>query len=183
MWKPIVFIIATALLVYVSRESLLRPRSHGFYRFLAWELMLGLFLLNAQAWIQNWLAWHQIISWLLLIASVVPLVLGITALRARGKPDSTERPEPQLLAFERTTQLVTDGIYKYIRHPLYSSLFILNWGIFFKRPSLAGMLLSLGASAFLIATAKADEAECMQVFGADYRQYRNHTRMFIPYVF
>ena len=53
MWKPIVFIIATALLVYVSRESLLRPRSHGFYRFLAWELMLGLFLLNAQAWIQN----------------------------------------------------------------------------------------------------------------------------------
>ena len=107
-------------------------------------------------------------------------MLGITA---RGKPDSTERPEPQLLAFERTTQLVTDGIYKYIRHPLYSSLFILNWGIFFKRPSLAGMLLSLGASAFLIATAKADEAECMQVFGADYRQYRNHTRMFIPYVF
>ncbi len=183
MWEPIVFVIATAALLYVSRESLLRPRSHGFHRFFAWELMLGLFLLNAALWFRNWLAWHQIISWILLSASIVPLSPGIRALRKRGRPDERERREPQLLGFERTTRLVTDGVYKYIRHPLYGSLFILNLGIFFKSPSWPGALLALGASIFLVATAKADEAECIEVFGADYRQYRRHTKMFIPYVF
>jgi protein-S-isoprenylcysteine O-methyltransferase Ste14 len=183
MWKPVIFVIATVALLYFSRRSLLRPRSHGFHRFFAWELMLMLFLLNAALWFQDWLAWHQIISWILLSASIVPLVLGIQALRAEGRVDKRARPEPQLLGFERTTRLVTEGVYKYIRHPLYSSLFFLNWGIFFKSPSWPGVVLAFGASLFLVATAKTDEAECIEVFGADYRQYRQQTRMFIPYVF
>ena len=52
---------------------------------------------------------------------------------------------------------MTSGIYRYIRHPLYSSLFLLTWGIFFKAPGWLGLVLALAASAFLVATARADE--------------------------
>lgn len=183
MWKIIVFLIGTACLVYISRRSLLRPRSHGFYRFFAWELLLGLFLLNISHWFDDALAWHQVLSWILLFASLVPVLLGIRALRRGGQPDARQRSEPELLAFERTTKLVTDGIYRYIRHPLYSSLFILGWGIFFKRPSPAGFVLAMCASLLLVSTARSDETECLETFGLEYRQYMQHTRMFIPYIF
>src|SRR5512142_383580 len=119
MWQAALFAVGSAGLIYVSSHSLRRPRSHGFYRFFAWEAMLALFLLNAPRWFADWLAWHQIISWFLLIVCIVPLAFGVQALRKRGRPDDIQRTQPELMAFERTTKLVTDGIYRYIRHPLY----------------------------------------------------------------
>ncbi len=183
MWQIVAFILGSAALVYVSRQSLLRPRSHGFYRFFAWELLLALLLLNVSAWFTDWSAWYQLISWILLAACIVPVAFGVAALQGRGQPDAQERSEPELIAFEHTTKLVTDGIYAYIRHPLYSSLFLLGWGIFFKSPSLLDLALALGASIFLIATGRADEVECSAVFGVEYTRYMQRTRMFIPYVF
>lgn len=183
MWQVLAFAAGSAGLAYVSRRALVQPRSHGFYRFFAWELMLALFLLNAPAWFSEWLAWHQLISWFLLILCIVPLAFGVEGLVKRGSPDRAQRSDPELLAFERTTKLVKDGIYRYIRHPLYSSLFLLTWGMFFKAPSWIGLALALGASLLLVATARADEAECIECFGAEYRSYMRHTRMFIPYIF
>ena len=183
MWNIAVFLVGTLALLYVSRRSLLRPRSHGFHRFFAWELMLALFLLNVSDCFSDPLAWHQAISWFLLIVCIIPLLLGVHGLRGSGRPDPGKRTEPELLSFERTTRLVTNGIFKYIRHPLYSSLFVLDWGIFFKEPSPAGFVLAMSASLFLILTARTDEAECIATFGQQYRQYMQHTRMFIPYVF
>jgi protein-S-isoprenylcysteine O-methyltransferase Ste14 len=183
MAKLIAFGVLSVWLGYVSRKSLRVPGSHGFYRFFAWEAILALIILNAPVWFRDPLAWYQLISWFLLFISLVPLTLGVQLLRTRGKPNREERPEPDLLAFEKTTRLVTSGVYRYIRHPLYSSLLLLNWGVFFKDISLLGELLAILATFFLILTAKADEAECIQTFGADYQEYMKRTKMFIPYVF
>lgn len=133
-------------------------------------------------WFSHWTAWYQIVSWILLFACIVPLVFGIDSLRKRGQPNKEERLDPQLMAFERTTKLVTGGIYRFIRHPLYSSLLLLAWGAFFKAPTQIGIALALLATLFLYATAKADEAECTQVFGKDYQYYMKRTKMFIPYI-
>jgi protein-S-isoprenylcysteine O-methyltransferase Ste14 len=183
MIQWIVFAVGSILLTAISWTSLHYPDSHGFYRFFAWEAILALIVINAPVWFNHWLAWCQIISWILLIACIVPLIFGIRSLRTRGKPNNEERPDAQLLAFERTTKLVTSGIYKFIRHPLYSSLLLLAWGAFFKAPTQTGITLVLIATLFLNATAKADEAECVQVFGTDYQDYMKRTKMFIPYVF
>ena len=183
MWKLIVFIIASALLVYVSRASLRQPRSHGFYRFFAWECILLLFLLNMEKWFLDPFSWHQLIAWTLLFACLVPLVFGVRSLRARGNPTDERSGDLSLLAFEKTTTLVTTGIYAYIRHPLYSSLLLLSWGVFFKAPSLPGILLALVATTFLVATARADEQECTEFFGTEYQDYMRKTRRFIPFLF
>jgi protein-S-isoprenylcysteine O-methyltransferase Ste14 len=183
MWKIVAFILFSLPILYVSRTSLRVPRSHGFYRFFAWETILALFLLNMEFWFRDPFSLHQVISWILLFASFIPLGLGVRELRSRGKPTKNRENDPSLLAFEKTTTLVTTGIYHYIRHPLYSSLLLLAWGIFFKLPSWpAGLALAL-AILFLVLTAKADEAECQKFFGSIYQDYIKHTKMFIPYLF
>ena len=84
---------------------------------------------------------------------------------------------------EKTTTLVTTGIYRYIRHPLYSSLLFLAWGVFFKSFSWASGSLVVVASLFLVLTARQEEREDLGYFGESYREYRKHTKMFIPHVY
>jgi len=183
LWQLAIFAALTACLVYVSRASLREPRSHGFYRFFSWECILGLFLLNAGAWLRDPFSWNQLIAWTLLIICVIPLVAGARSLRARGKPTQAREAEPGLLAFEKTTALVTTGIYRYIRHPLYSSLLFLTWGVFFKLPGWPGVVLAAASSLMLFATAKADEAECTRFFGPPYPDYMKKTKRFVPFLF
>jgi protein-S-isoprenylcysteine O-methyltransferase Ste14 len=183
MWKIIIFLLGSLIIVYISRTSLRSPGSHGFYRFFAWEIILALFVINMDFWFYQPFAWNQIIAWFLLIVACLPLGFGVHSLRTRGKPAEQRAGEPSLLSFEKTTALVTSGIYHYIRHPLYSSLFLLTWGIFFKSPAWIGMILAVAATLFLIATARADEAECTRFFGPQYQEYMKTTRMFVPYIF
>jgi protein-S-isoprenylcysteine O-methyltransferase Ste14 len=183
MWNWIIFSFSTLVLIYISRASLRSPHSHGFYRFFAWEFILALFLINTKFWFQNPFAWHQIIAWTLLFAALFPLAFGVNALNSRGKPTADRESDPSLLAFEKTTQLVTSGVYKYIRHPLYSSLLLLTWGIFFKNLSVAGIIFAILATVFLVFTAKADETECIQFFGSEYQNYTKHTKRFIPFLY
>lgn len=183
MAQWIIFTVVSIILIAISWQSLHNLRSHGFYRFFAWECILGLFLINAKLWFHDPFAWNQIVAWSLLIICLVPLALGIHSLRTHGKPTNQREGDASLLAFEKTTVLVTDGIYQYIRHPLYSSLFLLTWGIFFKSPSLTGMVLASISTLFLVLTAKADEDECVHFFGAQYVEYMKSTKMFVPYIF
>ncbi len=183
LWKIIFFVVGTAFLLLVSRASLRDPRSHGFYRFFAWETMLILFLLNVTYWFENPFAWYQLIAWFLLFLSIVPVVWGTLLLRKHGKPVEKREQDPTLLAFEKTTNLVTSGIYRYIRHPLYCSLLLLTWGFFFKHPSWAGGALAAVATGFLVLTAQADEAECVKFFGTAYEEYMKKTKRFIPFLF
>jgi len=182
-WKWIVFAAGSAVLGYLSRASLRNPRSHGFFRLFAWEAILGLFLINVEKWFVDPFAWYQSIAWTLLVVSIVPVVWGTILLKQAGKPAKGRKQDPNLLAFEKTTRLVTSGIYRYIRHPLYASLLLLGWGIFFKLPSLVGGALAVIASVCLFLTARADEAECVRFFGPQYEAYMKTTRRFVPFVF
>jgi len=177
------FVVVSAVFAYISRASLPVPRSHGFHRFFAWECILALFLLNVERWFRDPFSVPQIVSWLLLIVSAFLVILGVRLLRRSGKPDGT-REEAPLLAFEKTTTLVVEGIYRYIRHPMYSSLLFLAWGIFFKDvTSWAGIGLVVAATFFLTMTAKAEEGEDIRFFGTAYQDYMRRTRMFIPFLF
>jgi protein-S-isoprenylcysteine O-methyltransferase Ste14 len=174
MLEIITFLLASVLITWYSIPSLKQPRSHGFFRFFAWEIILGLILLNLHGWFAEPFAWHQIVSWTLLVSSLYLVVDGVLLLRHAGKPQGS---------LEATTRLVREGIYRYIRHPLYASLLYLAWGIFFKSPSLLDGCLAIIAAAFLYATGRADEAECVERFGKEYTEYKKQTRMFIPFIF
>ncbi|MCK4606675.1 MAG: isoprenylcysteine carboxylmethyltransferase family protein [candidate division Zixibacteria bacterium] len=181
-FKVIVFIVVSVGLAWLSRSCLRDLRSHGFYRFFAFESILALILLNIDYWFHEPFAPHQIVSWLLLTVSLFLVIHGFHLLRRVGKPDS-KRTDPLLIDIEKTTALVTVGAYRYIRHPLYSSLLFVAWGVFFKQPSLASVCLAVITTFCLTITAKMEEAENVRFFGAAYRSYMKRTRMFIPFLF
>jgi protein-S-isoprenylcysteine O-methyltransferase Ste14 len=181
-FKVIVFVVASAGLAWVSRSSLRGLRFHGFYRFFAWEAILVSVLLNFDIWFHEPLSFRQTVSWLLLAASLFLAVHGFLLLRTVVKPDS-KRDDSSLVGIEKTTELVTKGAYRYIRHPLYSSLLFGAWGVFFKHPSWLGFLLAAITVFFLIMTARIEEAENTRFFGAAYENYMKQTRMFIPFLF
>ena len=176
------FGLGTLVLLALSWRALQRPKSHGFYRFFAWEAILGLLVLNGPVWFVDRFAAHQLASWALLFASLLVLFPGLYQLRRIGRPNQ-QRQDAELFAFERTSQLVTSGIFRLIRHPLYASLLLLAWGVACKQPNGLSLVLVLLASLALWLTAKRDEAECRQQFGEAYCDYMQRSKMFIPWLF
>ena len=144
--------------------------------------MAALLLVNIDMWLVHPFSFLHIISWILLLFSLLLVGCGVSMIRTAGKPNA-ERQDETLLAFEKTSLLVTSGIYKYIRHPLYSSLLMLAWGIFLKDISWLSTCLVVLSSLCLELTANADEAECIRTFGSSYREYRGHTKKFIPFLY
>jgi protein-S-isoprenylcysteine O-methyltransferase Ste14 len=180
--KVILFVLATIGITWVSRSSLLNIQFHGFYRFFAWETILILFLVNMNYWFVDPISLRQIISWSFLIVSTLLIYQGVQLFRRKGRLDQ-ERNDPALVGIEKTTELVTTGVYHYIRHPFYSSLLFLAWGILFKNVSFIGLILALIATILLIITAKKEEIENIEFFGETYLEYMKNTKMFVPFIY
>jgi protein-S-isoprenylcysteine O-methyltransferase Ste14 len=176
------FIILSTIVIYFSRHVILHPTSHGFYRFFSWECIAWLIARNYQYWFDDPFCWYQLISWVLLFLSLIYLYESVSKFIKLGKAQK-ERVDSNLYTFEKTTELIEAGFYKYIRHPMYGSLLFLTWGIFFKNINIEGFIFSTFSSIFLFITAKIDEKECKAYFGDIYANYMNRTKMFVPFVF
>jgi protein-S-isoprenylcysteine O-methyltransferase Ste14 len=113
-------------------------------------------------------------SWVFLASSLVLAIHGFRLLHIAGAPEGD---------IEDTTQLVTTGVYRYIRHPLYCSLLLGGVGAFLKDPSLLGFLLLIILLAFVYATARVEERDNLKRFGSAYRLYMEKTKMYIPFLF
>jgi protein-S-isoprenylcysteine O-methyltransferase Ste14 len=112
-------------IVYLSWRALFAVKSHGFYRFLAWECILWLFVTNYKYWFVDAFGIQQVFSWIFLFSSAYLIIAGVLMMKKRGKPQK-DRAGAELFQFEKTTELIDTGIFKYIRHPLYSSLLFLS---------------------------------------------------------
>ena len=181
MVQIIAFVILSLPVILLSWSAMLRVRSHGFYRFFSWESILWLLVCNLTYWFDDPFCFRQQCSWILLIISIYLVVSGVILLKIKGKPNSN-RAEKGLYKFEKTSELVDTGIYKYIRHPLYSSLIFLTWGIFLKQITLPLFIISVISTLFLWFTSLFDEKECISYFGDKYKSYMKRTKRFIPFV-
>jgi protein-S-isoprenylcysteine O-methyltransferase Ste14 len=181
MENLIVFGILSIPILLLSWRTLFHPGSHGFYRFFSWECIAWLLASNYRFWFENAFSIRQTISWIFLFLGAYLVIAGVIWLKKAGKPTKI-RDEEALFEFEKTSELVDTGIFKYIRHPLYSSLIFLTWGIFLKQPTAFLLVISVLSTAFLYLTAISDEKECIQYFGDKYLEYRKRTKMFIPWV-
>ena len=176
------FVLLSIPIIIISWKSLKNRKSHGFYRFFSWEAILVLLVFKIEYWFKNPFSVNQIISWILLLISLWLVFAGIFTLKRHGK-QKISREEENLYAFEKTSELVKSGIYKYIRHPMYSSLIFLSWGIYLKNPDWILLPVAVISSLFLVLTAIADEKECIEYFGDDYKEYMKNTKQFIPFIF
>ena len=102
MAEILAFAAGTAVLVWLSRKPLSTPGRHGFYRFFAWEAILGLVVLNHKEWGEQPFSPHQIASWLLMLTSIFLVVSAVRLLKGKGQAN-TERDDAALYEFEKTS--------------------------------------------------------------------------------
>ena len=102
MTKLSLFVVFSVGLVALSWRFLKLRRTHGFYRFFAFECILALILLNADRWFTNPFSPAQIASWLLLLGSTALVLHGVHLRLKVGKPARTGRREEEL-GIEATT--------------------------------------------------------------------------------
>lgn len=167
----ILWVIFTASLLAFT---LARSHPYRFPRFLAFESILSLIFLNAQAWFLDPLSWRQILSYAFLAVSLTLAATGFYLIKTRGNPVGD---------FEDTTTLITIGVYRYTRHPLYSSLIAFALGAFLKTPSFIGVGLVVTTIFGVYLTARIEENHNLERFGEEYRDYMNRTKRFIPFIF
>jgi protein-S-isoprenylcysteine O-methyltransferase Ste14 len=153
--------------------TLHRPHAHRGYRFVAFECVLALIFLQVEHWFLDPLRATQVLSWILLTTSLYLAIAAYRLLSSQGAPAGD---------LEATTQLVTSGVYRWIRHPLYASLIYLGWGAALKQISLLSVSILLLLCIAVYLTARVEERTNLEQFGDAYREYMRRTKMFIPLV-
>ncbi len=182
MVRITVFILCTFLLLYFSWRALKNRGSHGFYRFFVFEAILLLGLLNQPYWFHEPFSLPHLFSWAFLLISIFLVIQALILLRKIGG-NGERKNMPENFSFENTVNVVTDGLYRYIRHPMYSSLLFLGWGAFLKHITPVTCVLVVLVTLILFVVAKVEENENIEFFGHTYVDYMRSTRMFIPHVF
>lgn len=145
-------------------------------RLFGFSMWLGLivYLINP-----SWMNWSSMAlpAWLRwtgagLVVLAIPLIHWM--FRSLGK-NATDT-----VAIRKEHSLVTEGPYKYIRHPMYSfsvlsfmgfSLLTANWFI-----GITGLV----ALIFLAVRTPIEESKLEEAFGEAYREYAKNTARFIP---
>lgn len=179
-FRLLIFIFSTLVILGFSRRALGSLKAHGFYRFFVFEGIVFLVIWNHPFWFDAPFSLVHCLSWLLLLLSIVFVVCGFLLLkRCGGSQPRQDFPENH--SFENTVHLVETGLYRYVRHPMYSSLLFLAWGACLKQISWLTLAVSLAVTVLLIITARVEEKENCTFFGECYSDYIKRSKMFIPY--
>jgi protein-S-isoprenylcysteine O-methyltransferase Ste14 len=110
---------------------------------------------------------------------LLTLGLGIVLIgrRTLGKYFSTE------VRFLPDQKLVTTGVYRYIRHPLYLGQILLFSSIPLIFSSLYGFLISLIVIPLFLHRIAIEEKAMTERFGENYTIYSERTKRLIPYLY
>jgi len=81
---------------------------------------------------------------------------------------------------EGPARLVTTGLYRYVRHPLYFAGLVLLW----LSPTMTvnRLVATAAATIYIVMGASFEERKLNVLFGSAYREYAARTPMFIPFL-
>lgn len=126
---------------------------------------------------QRWLPFSAAVTAAGLTLNALGLVLAIWARRCLGRFWSGN------ITIKVEHQLVRNGPYRILRHPIYTALLLLYLGTAIVCGELHALLgLAVAIAAFL-RKIRLEEANLLRAFSAGYREYRGETWALIPRVF
>jgi len=106
---------------------------------------------------------------------IVGAVLGVWALTHNRLGNFHIQPK-----MRENAQLITTGIYKYIRHPMYLSVISMMLAFFISTPTIIESILFVGLIVVLVLKAKREESLWLN-HNEEYERYKEQTKLFIPY--
>jgi protein-S-isoprenylcysteine O-methyltransferase Ste14 len=113
---------------------------------------------------------------LIVVLLLAAAAIGGAALHANRPGNFNIRPEPKA-----TARLVTRGIYRWIRHPMYCAVLLAALGIALLDPRPWRFAVWLGLLAVLVVKALREERYLLQRF-APYAEYRARTWRLLPWL-
>jgi protein-S-isoprenylcysteine O-methyltransferase Ste14 len=81
------------------------------------------------------------------------------------------------------TQLITTGLYKFIRNPTYLGLFLLNIGVWLIWPTWTVFLLNILFYLFLEIQVRCEEDYLFSIHGERYNDYKKGTKRYLPLIY
>ena len=87
------------------------------------------------------------------------------------------------LQIVKNHQLVKDGLYKHVRHPIYLGEILRNSGLVLFFSSIYGVLFIAVGIVFLLLRTRTEEKMLIEAFGEDYRKYQRNTKRIIPHIY
>lgn len=116
--------------------------------------------------------------------NVVGAVLFVVSLAVRISAHVTiDRNYSWTLEIREGHRLVLEGLYRYVRHPIYSGTFLGVLAIPVYCSSLPGFALALLAFPVFGYRIGVEEEMLLEEFGDEYRRYMERTWRLIPYVY
>lgn len=82
--------------------------------------------------------------------------------------------------YEAKEKFVTDGVYKYIRHPQYTGIILITSGMLIHWPTIITLLMWPILVIAYYYLAKKEEKEIEAKFGKIYQEYKSKAPMFFP---
>lgn len=137
-------------------------------------LLLTLLLIAGLIWRGQW---GSLVSTICGVGlAILAAIFGIAGVRALGR-NLTPFPHPT-----GSARLVQHGIYRFVRHPLYTSVICmaLGWALLWKSWPALGLAVLLAV--FLSAKARVEERALLQQF-PEYLDYKRRVKSFIPWIY
>ena len=109
------------------------------------------------------------------------LLFGSTALLIKAQLDLGASWRIGVTDDERPG-LVTSGIYKWSRNPIYVAVFLMLTGYALLLPTWLSLAMLAGGMVGFASQARAEEKHLLRLYGDEYRLYARHAGRFLPYV-
>jgi methanethiol S-methyltransferase len=86
----------------------------------------------------------------------------------------------QITGGQSESTMVTSGLYRFVRHPLYSAGLVFIW--LTPEMSINMLVLYLSLTVYIIIGAYFEERKLVREFGKSYEDYQNKTPMLVPVI-
>ncbi len=163
---------------------------HGIVRNAIREDMLyfaipALFVFSAGMVVSAWdLVRHQGSLYILSVQSIVGLALIVIGLTNNLVTQVTlRRSYSSTLVIREDHQLITHGVYRFTRHPIYLGVITAFIGIPMYASSLYGLLTMSALVPIFLNRIRMEERLLTDEFGDAYRKYKETTRKLIPFIY
>ncbi len=87
------------------------------------------------------------------------------------------------LVIRKDHQLITRGVYRFTRHPIYLGVLMVSMGMPVYVSSLYGLLIMLALIPLVLNRIRMEERMLSDEFGDAYRAYQGATRKLIPFIY
>lgn len=182
----LIFSVLTLIRIYYTMVVTQWRSSYSISRlgtpreFLGWFFYVSI-LLSALVYIlvPGWLAWAALslplaLRWLGVVVGVGSVLLLFWVHRTLGKNFAA----PGVIQSRQT--LITAGPYQWVRHPMYTTFFVISLAIaLITANGLIGILCLL-FGVLLPSIIKPEERTLLEKFGDEYRDYMQRTGRFLP---